>query len=87
MPDKDGTVAMTSDIPTFVTREAVAGTKNGINATFTLAFTPIAGSEMIFLNGLLLNPGAGNDYTISGLTITMLTLPLSTDVLLASYRY
>ena len=73
--------------PTFVTREAVSGTKNGVNAVFTLANTPIAGSEMIFLNGLLLNPGAGNDYTISGNTITMLTIPVSSDILFATYRY
>lgn len=90
--DADGTVAFTSDIvalPTFVTREAVAGTKNGVNATFTLANSPTAGSEMLFLNGILLNQGAGNDYTISGLTITMLTgmIPVSTDVFLATYRY
>jgi hypothetical protein len=85
--DKDGTVALTSDIPTFVTREAAVGLKNGVNATFTLANTPTAGSEMIFLNGMLLNPGAGNDYTISGLTITMLIIPVSTDVLLATYRF
>ena len=72
---------------TFVTREAPSGTKNGSNDTFTLAHAPISGSEMLFLNGLLLNPGAGNDYTISTNTITMLVIPVSTDVLLATYRY
>ena len=86
-PDKDGTVAMTSDISTLVTREAPTGTKNGVNASFTLANTPINGSEHLYLNGILLNQGAGNDYTISGLTITMLVLPVSTDTLLCSYRY
>lgn len=83
----DGATAVT--LPTFITREAPSGTKNGSNPTFTLAQTPTSGSEMIFLNGVLLNPGAGNDYTISTNTLTMLTtaIPVSTDVLLASYRF
>ena len=81
----DGATAVT--LPTFITREAVTGTKNGTNPTFTLANIPTVGSESLFLNGMLLNPGAGNDYTITGLTITMLTLPISTDILLATYRY
>jgi hypothetical protein len=70
-----------------VTRETPSGTKNGSNATFTLANTPVSGTEMLFLNGILLNAGAGNDYTISGGTITMLTgmIPVSTDVLLCTY--
>ena len=79
--------APASQLPTFVTREAPSGTKNGSNPTFTLAHAPTSGSEMLFLNGLLLNVGAGNDYTISTDTITMLVIPVSTDVLLATYRY
>jgi hypothetical protein len=74
-------------LPTSVTRETPAGTKNGSNATFTLAHTPIVGSEMVYMNGLLLNHGVGNDYTISGATITMLIIPISTDILLANYKY
>lgn len=75
--------------PSFATRETPSGTQNGTNPTFTLANTPTAGSEMLFLNGVLMNVGAGNDYTISGATITMLTgvIPVSTDILLCSYRY
>jgi len=69
-----------------VTRETPTGTINGANATFTLAATPTAGSEEIFLNGLLLESGAGNDYTISGATITMLVVPQTGDRLKANYR-
>ena len=65
----------------------VSGMENGSNATFTLAHTPIVGSEMVYMNGLLLNHGVGNDYTISGATITMLIIPISTDILLANYKY
>lgn len=68
-----------------VTRELPAGTKNGTNQTFTLANTPTTGTEEVFLNGILQEPGAGNDYTISGGTITMLTAPASDDKLVVSY--
>lgn len=74
-------------VPTaFVDRETPAGTVNGSNTTFTLAFTPVAGSEHVFLNGILQEPGAGNDYTISGLTITYLTAPLTGDKIRVTYR-
>ena len=70
----------------FVTRETPAGTLNGTNTVFTLAATPTVGSEEVFLNGLLQEPGAGNDYTISGATITYLTAPVSTDRIRVNYR-
>lgn len=70
----------------FITRESPTGALNGSNTAFTLANTPIAGSEEVFLNGLLQEPGAGNDYTISGATITYLAAPLSTDRLRVNYR-
>lgn len=70
----------------FVTRETPSGTINGSNTAFTLANTPVAGSEMVFLNGVLQEPGAGNDYTISGASITMLTAPLTGEKLVVTYR-
>lgn len=70
--------------PTFVTREVVAGTKNGSNPTFTLANDP-AGTLSLYLNGQLMTPTG--DYTISTTTITMIQVVEATDVLLASYRY
>lgn len=70
----------------FVTRETPAGTLNGTNTVFTLAATPTVGTEEVFLNGLLQEPGAGNDYTISGATITYLTAPVSTDRIRVNYR-
>jgi hypothetical protein len=71
----------------FVTRETPSGTINGSNPTFTLANTPTTGTEQVYLNGLLLDPGAGNDYTISGGTLTMLTtsIPASGDKLRVTY--
>ena len=70
----------------FVTRETPTGTVNGSNTTFTLANTPIANTEQVFLNGLLLEPGAGNDYTISTNTITFLTAPVTGDRLRVNYQ-
>ena len=69
-----------------VTRETPTGAVNGANTTFTLAATPTAGTEEVFLNGILQEPGAGNDYTISGATITYLAAPLTGDRLRVNYR-
>jgi hypothetical protein len=70
----------------FVTREVPTGLINGSNVTFTLANTPVAGTECIFLNGLLQNVGAGNDYTISGATITFVVAPETGSVILVNYQ-
>lgn len=70
----------------FVDKEIPSGSINGSNTTFTLANTPVAGSEHVFLNGILQESGAGNDYTISGATITMLTAPLTGEKLRVTYR-
>lgn len=72
---------------TVVTRETPSGTINGSNPTFTLANTPTAGTEHLYLNGILQDSGSGNDYTISGGTITMLNVPISGDKLRVSYSY
>jgi hypothetical protein len=69
----------------FVVRETPAGLINGSNVTFTLAFVPNpVGSEQIYFNGLL-QDGGGNDYTISGQTITMVVAPPTGSIIRASY--
>jgi hypothetical protein len=73
--------------PNFADNEIVGGTPNGVLVTFTLAHAPVNSSQHLFLNGVFQQPLAGNDYTISGLTITMLAAPLTGDKLLANYRY
>jgi len=70
----------------FIVRETPSGTVNGSNTTFTLANTPLSGTEELYWNGLLMEPGAGNDYTISGATITALSAPVSGDRLRCSYQ-
>lgn len=90
-----GTTAITwQQIPTtaglsnsnFVDKETPSGSVNGSNVTFTLANTPVSGSEHVHLNGLLQEQGSGNDYTISGATITYLSAPLTGDKIRVSYR-
>lgn len=69
-----------------VTRETPTGLVNGSNTTYSLAATPTAGTEEVFLNGILQEPGAGNDYTIAASVITMLSAPLTGDRLRVNYR-
>jgi hypothetical protein len=74
------------DTADFVDRETPTGLINGSNVTYTLSATPVAGSEHVYLNGILQEDGAGNDYTISGGTITYETAPETGDVLRVSFR-
>ena len=88
-----GTISLAVNTATFiavanyVVRETPTGTVNGTNATFTLAATPVAGTEQVYVNGILQNSGAGNDYTISTNTITFLTgaIPQTGDVVRVTY--
>ena len=89
----EGQVAtMVNGVVTFATpavqvaykRASVSGTKNGTNKVFTITTgdNMVANSEQVILNGIILMPGAGNDYQISGNTITFsagFPAPLSDD--------
>lgn len=70
----------------FVDKEVPSGSINGANTSFVLANTPTAGTEHVYLNGILQESGAGNDYTISSATITMLTAPLTGEKIRVTYR-
>lgn len=78
-------LALKLTITKFITRETPSGSVNGSNVTFTLTNTPVSSSEMVFLNGVLQDPGAGNDYTISTTTITYLTAPITGDRIRVTY--
>ena len=78
---EDGTYFVEGEVPT--------GAFNGINVTYTLAETPNPATSLrLFLNGQLLKAGAGNDYTLSGYTITLATAYNAGEVssFLADYR-
>lgn len=74
----------------FIINETPSGTVNSSNTSFTLANTPGnvnggTGSLELTLNGEVLEPGSGNDYTISAATITMLFAPSTGSKLRAFY--
>lgn len=73
--------------PNFVVRERVNQTPNGVITAFTVDFAPIPGTEHVYVNGVLMNQGTGNDYTISSLTITFEAgaIPQTGDIVLVSY--
>jgi len=68
----------------FVDKETPTGLVNGSNTTYTLANTPVAGSEHVHVNGLLVD--AGDDYTIAGAVITMSVAPATGEKIRVSYR-
>ena len=75
-------------VPLFSDNEVPSGTVNGINVTFTLANTPNPStSAKGYVNGARQNPGGGNDFTISGATITFAVAPPTGSVILFDYRY
>jgi hypothetical protein len=76
-------VSYETDVTDRVVNETPTGSVDGSNATFVLAATPTDGSEEVFLNGWLLTDLT--DYTISGATITMITIPETGDYLRVSY--
>ena len=57
--------------------EMPSGKVDGDNVTFTLSYAPIAGSLDLSLN---IRQFEGQDYTISGKTITMTVAPKPTDL-------
>lgn len=79
--DTSGTLSVSN----FVFGEVPSGTINGSNTTFTLSVTPSTGTLSLYLNGVLQNAGAGNDYTLSTNSISFTTAPVSGDVILANF--
>lgn len=66
---------------------AVTGAANGTNLVFTLPNAPAVSTEMVFVNGVLQQRGAGNDYQIAGNTVTFETgnAPQVGAILVATY--
>lgn len=59
--------------------EVPTGTINGVNTTFSISVVPNGNAMMLFSDGVFLTVGAGNDYTRSGLTLT-LSIPPETSL-------
>lgn len=79
VPATTGTLALTSQLTVFIDNEVVSGS----GTTFTLANTPIVGSEHVFGQGQRLYPTT--DYTISGAVITTVQ-SWNTGMILSDYR-
>ena len=72
----------------FANEEGPAGAIDGVNVTFTLNNAPSpAASLMLKLNGVTQRSGAGNDYTLSGTTITFANPPTAGDSLVSWYQF
>lgn len=74
----------------WVFNETPTGLVNGSNTSFALAASPTGGfggvnSLELTYNGEMLESGAGNDFTLSGSTITMLFAPVAGDKIRANY--
>jgi len=69
----------------YIIRENLSATVDGVETDFTLANTPFTGTEQVFLNGILQNSTGSADYSISGDTITFTEAPLLGDVVLVNY--
>jgi len=70
----------------FIFSETPTGAVNGVNTAFTLANLPVAGTVMVYINGQLQEAGAGNDYTITGTSITTLYVLIAGDKIRAFYQ-
>lgn len=90
-----GTNLSLSDLPTgvidigkIVTRETPSPLPNGVQTSFSCTRNAQVGTEHVYVNGVLMEPGLGNDYTVTTqnpFTIQMLFTPTSSDKIRISY--
>lgn len=73
----------------FVMHEVPTGTINGANSVFTLANTPLANKLLVFVNGIKMEGGVGNDYVVSANLISFQTgaVPQTGDKVAVTYIY
>lgn len=84
---QDVTESISGASLSFSDAETPSGSVNGSNVTFTLANSPSPATSLsLYVNGALQTPG-GEDYSLSGATITMVNAPLTGSIIRAWYRY
>ena len=71
---------------TEILNETPSGTKDGINQNFSLLYTPIINTEMIYLNGLLQKGGINEDYIVTNNIIIFNEAPLSNSIITCNYK-
>ena len=70
----------------FIYKEKPIGEVDGLNVNFVLNFEPIANSEHVFLNGLLMEEGIDSDYVLSGSSIIFNDAPPDNSKLICTYK-
>jgi hypothetical protein len=70
---------------TSISGEVPSGPIDGVNTTFILGHTPLPNTLKVFLNGLRQKQTL--DFLFSGATITFVTAPQNSDLLLCDYTY
>jgi len=70
----------------FIYKEKPIGEVDGLNVNFVLNFEPIANSEHVFLNGLLMEEGIDSDYVLSGSSIIFNDAPRANSKLICTYK-
>ena len=72
----------------FIDNEVPAGDLDGADVTYTLANTPSPSTSLkVYLNGIRQDEGGADDYTQAAGVITFNAAPISTDKILADYRF
>lgn len=85
-PSGQITVSATTGISNIEWNERLTGDADGINATFTMAYSPASPTAlMVFVNGVLQEAGAAADFTISGSVVTFNTPPAPESKITATY--
>jgi hypothetical protein len=86
-PETSGDPGPSVSFAQFVDNETPVGDIDGVNATFTLAYTPSPSTSlMLYKNGQLLLPTTAFTLVGKTITITAAYIPSTGDVLRASYR-
>jgi phage-related tail fiber protein len=90
-----GTTLLTSDLPSGTLNQSNLSINeipnplpNGVATTFTCLSNAVIDTEQVYLNGVLMDEGIGNDYTITSqnpLTINFTFAPNSTDKIRITY--
>lgn len=90
-----GTTLSTTDLPSgtlnvgsLSINEIPNPLPNGVTTTFTCAANAVLNTEQVYLNGVLMEAGVGNDYVVASqnpLTINFSFAPTSTDKIKVTY--
>jgi hypothetical protein len=90
IPGASGPGAASADVVAsihelIVVGEIPTGSIDGVNTDFTVSYEPLANSESVYLNGVLIADSGIGDYTISGKTVTFADAPEIGDTVRISY--